>query len=672
MENLNTQNFEEYTFAPDDFKLSQADIKIHDTKFQTKTTTYAKDAFKRFCKNKSSVVAAFIIGFLILCSIFVPIISPYDTDNPSIEHSLLEPRLFEPGTGFWDGTTKIENISWNAVERAPQGFKANAVIKGSIKISEGEKTDTPNINAVGGHIRFFTAKINSVPEDKYSKTKSMYNYTPIKVTDDGDYQVTVKIGNVENILEGVPGEYRISLVEVVEFDKSGNPKKTENITDKYNIPLYDWTTDHAPVGINADGEEEVGLINLNLSEYLKEIGVEEIENARISFDLVQSTQIQHLLIESIDITAEIENQADLQLLSQVSMTDANAEMFNGVKDQTTNKFPVGYWQCTGKRTLYQASVSKVSFIYDYYEAKLGLMTDKLIGESDFNTYIAKGWMEYDYEVGPESFKILNESKCPIVSVSAQSYSDQHGRYTMTCDYILYKYQGYEKMPKYILGTTTAGKDLLTLSFVSLRTSLLIAFLTSFVCLAIGLVWGSVSGYFGGNVDLAMERFCEILSGVPFIVVMTLVILNFGNTIGVFAFGLCITGWLGVAGRTRTQFYRFKGREYILASRTLGASDTRLIFKHILPNALGTIVTGSVLMIPSVIFSEASLSYLNLGLQGVESFGVLLSKNQVHLKDQGLALLILFPSMIISLLMISFNLFGNGLRDALNPTLKGSE
>ena len=89
----------------------------------------------------------------------------------------------------------------------------------------------------------------------------------------------------------------------------------------------------------------------------------------------------------------------------------------------------------------------------------------------------------------------------------------------------------------------------------------------------------------------------------------------------------MTGWIGTATRTRMQFYRFKGREYVLASRTLGASDVRLIFRHILPNGLGTIVTGSVLMIPGCIFSEATISYLGLGLQGVDSFGVLLSDNQ---------------------------------------------
>ena len=168
----------------------------------------------------------------------------------------------------------------------------------------------------------------------------------------------------------------------------------------------------------------------------------------------------------------------------------------------------------------------------------------------------------------------------------------------------------------------------------------------------------------------MERFCDILGGVPWIVVMTLAIVLLGNNLVTFGLALCLTGWMGTAARTRTQFYRFKGREYILSSRTLGASDGRLIFKHILPNAMGTIVTGAVLMIPSAIFSEATLSYLNLGLKGTHSFGTLLSDNQMYLSSY--PVLILFPAIIISLIMISFNLFGNGLRDALNPSLKGSE
>ena len=154
--------------------------------------------------------------------------------------------------------------------------------------------------------------------------------------------------------------------------------------------------------------------------------------------------------------------------------------------------------------------------------------------------------------------------------------------------------------------------------------------------------------------------------------MTLILINRPenmSTILMVGIALCTTGWLGTASLTRTQFYRFKDREYILAARTLGASDFRLIFRHILPNAIGTLITSSVLMIPSVIFSEASLSYLGL-VNGMEGFGSVLSSNQIYMTTY--PYLILFPSVVMALVMISFNLFGNGLRDAFNPSLKGGE
>jgi oligopeptide transport system permease protein len=168
----------------------------------------------------------------------------------------------------------------------------------------------------------------------------------------------------------------------------------------------------------------------------------------------------------------------------------------------------------------------------------------------------------------------------------------------------------------------------------------------------------------------MERITDILGRIPFMVLMTLLILHWGSSLPMFVMALCMTGWIGTASLTRTQFYRFRGREYVLASRTLGASDARLIAKHIFPNGLGTIITAEVLLIPSVIFSEANIAYLGLGLQNVSSLGVILSDNQKWLSVH--PYLLLFPSVIIALLMISFNLFGNGLRDAVNPSLKGED
>lgn len=135
----------------------------------------------------------------------------------------------------------------------------------------------------------------------------------------------------------------------------------------------------------------------------------------------------------------------------------------------------------------------------------------------------------------------------------------------------------------------------------------------------------------------------------------------------------LTGWIGMASQTRMQFYRFKNQEYVLAARTLGARDGRIMFKHIFPNALGTLVTGQVLVIPAMIFSESSLSYLgiiNLSTGNLTSVGTLLAAADPYLSSY--PYMMVFPAVFISLLMLSFNLFGNGLRDAFNPSLRGSE
>ena len=138
-----------------------------------------------------------------------------------------------------------------------------------------------------------------------------------------------------------------------------------------------------------------------------------------------------------------------------------------------------------------------------------------------------------------------------------------------------------------------------------------------------------------------------------------------------------TGWIGMAGRTRMQFYRFKNQEYVLAARTLGASDVRIMFKHIFPNGLGTIVTSMALVIPSMIYSETSLSYLgiiNLEAGALTSVGTLINAGQKAFQtgEAYRSYVVLFPCLFLVLLMLSFNLFGNGLRDAFNPSLRGSE
>ncbi len=241
------------------------------------------------------------------------------------------------------------------------------------------------------------------------------------------------------------------------------------------------------------------------------------------------------------------------------------------------------------------------------------------------------------------------------------------------NYFQFRY-GFE--PSFLFGTNNYGQDILTRLASGARFSFLLAISVSAINLFIGAVYGAIEGYYGGIIDLTMERISDILNGIPFIVVTSLFQLHLSRKVGVvpaLLFAFVLTGWIGMASRVRMQFYRFKNQEYILAARTLGASDFRLMFKHIFPNAIGTIITGSVLVIPSVVYSESNLTYLgivNLDSSTMTSVGSMLSVGQPLLTTY--PHVILFPALFISLMMISFNLFGNGLRDAFNPSLRGTE
>ena len=242
-------------------------------------------------------------------------------------------------------------------------------------------------------------------------------------------------------------------------------------------------------------------------------------------------------------------------------------------------------------------------------------------------------------------------------------------------YNYYQYL-YGHAPNYLLGTDSQGYDLALRIAGGIRLSLLLAVCVSIINFLIGAAYGAVEGYYGGTTDMVLSRITDILSGVPFIVLATLFQIHLSKKVGAvpsLLFAYVLTGWISTASRVRTQFYRFKNQEYVMAARTLGARDSRIIWKHIFPNTLGTIITSSALIIPSVILTESMLSFLGiikLGSAEQTSLGTLLSDasaiwtNYPHL--------MLYPALMISLLMICFNLFGNGLRDAFNPALRGVE
>jgi oligopeptide transport system permease protein len=221
------------------------------------------------------------------------------------------------------------------------------------------------------------------------------------------------------------------------------------------------------------------------------------------------------------------------------------------------------------------------------------------------------------------------------------------------------------------GTNREGRDLFTELWVGARISILMAVAVVMINSIVGLTIGAIAGYYGGLLDLLFDRFREIVSGIPFLAVLTLLTLRYGSPFWVIILAFTLTGWIGSYGTGRLQFYRFKNREYVLAARTLGAADKRIMFKHIFPNTLGLIVTGLALAVPIFVFTEATFSFLGIiNYEDAISVGMLIQQGQAVMQVHPHTLL--FPATYISILMIAFNLFGNGLRDAFNPSLRGVE
>ena len=241
-----------------------------------------------------------------------------------------------------------------------------------------------------------------------------------------------------------------------------------------------------------------------------------------------------------------------------------------------------------------------------------------------------------------------------------------------CDIVVdyYKYSEIDADTYYWMGTDYLGRDLWVRMWRGARISLLIAFISVICNVTIGIVYGSIAGYYGGKADMIMMRITEIIGAFPEIVVVTLFILFFGTGMLSIILSLVVQNWIGTARMVRGQFYRYKGSEYVLAARTLGVKDMSLIFRHILPNSIGPIITRSMIAIPSAIFTESFLAYIGLGIRAPESsMGVLLAQGQKVM--QQFPNQVFFPAVVISVLMIAFNMLSNGLRDAFDPTQRGA-
>ncbi|OAS13652.1 ABC transporter permease [Paenibacillus oryzisoli] len=221
---------------------------------------------------------------------------------------------------------------------------------------------------------------------------------------------------------------------------------------------------------------------------------------------------------------------------------------------------------------------------------------------------------------------------------------------------------------HFFGTDDFGRDVWTRVWWGTRISLFIGITAALIDLVIGVIYGGISAYYGGKVDEVMQRSIEIVYAIPFLLIAILLIMVIGSGVSSIIIAYSITGWVPMARLVRGQMLTLKEQEFVLASRTLGASPMRIIMRSLIPNALGIIIVQITFVVPSAIFTEAFLSFIGLGVKPpLASLGNLLSDgaNYIRLYPHRL----IFPTIVFSLILLSFNLLGDGLRDALDPKMR---
>lgn len=234
--------------------------------------------------------------------------------------------------------------------------------------------------------------------------------------------------------------------------------------------------------------------------------------------------------------------------------------------------------------------------------------------------------------------------------------------------VLHPYETKNVKQYYWFGTDSLGRDLFARIWKGTQISLFIAFFAALIDMLVGVTYGAVSGYLGGKIDGFMQRILEIIIGIPNLIIVVLMILVLKPGILPIVIAIAFTGWTSMARVVRAQVLKYKNMEFVLAAKTLGASDASIIFKHMIPNMFGVIIINTMFSIPNAIFFEAFLSFIGLGLQEPNaSLGTLINDGFRSMIAYPYQMII--PAIMISLLMIVFNLIADGLRDALDPKMR---
>ena len=218
---------------------------------------------------------------------------------------------------------------------------------------------------------------------------------------------------------------------------------------------------------------------------------------------------------------------------------------------------------------------------------------------------------------------------------------------------------------YLLGTDNLGRDILTRLMYGTRVSLMVAFVAVAVNLVIGVLYGGISGYLGGNVDAVMMRIVDIIYAMPSMIYVILIMMVLGSNVRSILIGICIPGWIGMARQVRGQLIALKEQEFSMAALVIGASDARILFRHLLINAIGPIIVQITFLVPNAIFTEAFLSFIGIGISApMASWGSMAQDaRQVLTMHPGQLLL---PTICICITIFSLNFLGEGIGDAFNP------